>query len=392
MNKINRKIEIPYGKQFIDKQDILTVSKALKSKLITTGEYVTNFEKKIKETVKVKFATSCINGTAGLHLAFLAINLKKNDVVLMPAINFISAYRVANLMGAKIYLLDVDPFTGQITPETLLKAIKLNKLKKIKAIVTMYMGGYPENNLNFYKIKKKYNCYLIEDACHAFGAKYKFRNKFHHIGSCKHSDISVFSFHPVKTITTGEGGAVTTNNKSFAKRIVLYKNHSFIRQKKYWHYDIKKLGNNYRLSDINCALGLSQIKKLNKFINYRKKVFLFYKKELEKFKKYIRLPNYNEKNYSSYHLFLISLNLKYLSYSKDKLFNFLNYRNIYPQYHYMPIFKFSFYKNKNNTKYYGASEYYKNTLSLPIYFGLKKKEQIHIIKSLFKFIKMYKRS
>ncbi len=108
----------------------------------------------------------------------------------------------------------------------------------------MYMGGYPENNLNFYKIKKKYNCYLIEDACHAFGAKYKFRNKFHHIGSCKHSDISVFSFHPVKTITTGEGGAVTTNNKSFAKRIVLYKNHSFIRKKKYWHYDIKKLGNN----------------------------------------------------------------------------------------------------------------------------------------------------
>ncbi len=140
MNKINRKIEIPYGKQFIDKQDILTVSKALKSKLITTGEYVTNFEKKIKETVKVKFATSCINGTAGLHLAFLAINLKKNDVVLMPAINFISAYRVANLMGAKIYLLDVDPFTGQITPETLLKAIKLNKLKKNKENINYVYG------------------------------------------------------------------------------------------------------------------------------------------------------------------------------------------------------------------------------------------------------------
>ena len=104
------------------------------------------------------------------------------------------------------------------------------------------------------------------------------------------------------------------------------------------------------------------------------------------------MPNYNEKNYSSYHLFLISLNLKYLSYPKDKLFNFLNYRGIYPQYHYVPIFKFSFYKNKNNTKYYGASEYYKNTLSLPIYFGLKKKEQMHIIKSLFEFIKMYKKS
>jgi len=388
---MKKRIEISYGRQFIDDQDIFTVNKSLKNKLITTGKFVKNFEQKIKNTLNVKYAVTCINGSAALHLAFLAINLKKGDVILMPSINFISAYRMADLMMAKIYLVDVDPLTGQITPQNLLKSIKKNKLKKIKAVVTMYLGGFPENNLVFFKMKKKYNFHLIEDACHAFGAKYKLNNKKYHVGSCKHSDLSVFSFHPVKTITTGEGGAITTNNKSFAKKIELYKNHGFVRKKKYWQYDIKNLGNNYRLSDINCALGLSQIKKMKKFIDYRKKIFLFYKKKFRELVDYIKLPNYNIQNDSSYHLFLISLNLKNLICSKDKLFSFLNEKGIFPQYHYKPIFKFSFYKNKDHEKYYGASEYYKNTLSLPIYFGLKKNEQAYIIKSIFKFIKLHKR-
>ena len=142
------------------------------------------------------------------------------------------------------------------------------------------------------------------------------------------------------------------------------------------------MGNNYRLSDINCALGLSQMKKMKKFIDYRKKIFLSYKKKFQELRDYIKLPNYNIQNDSSYHLFLISLNLKNLKCSKDKLFSFLNKKGLFPQYHYTPIFKFSFYKNKDREKYYGASEYYKNTLSLPIYFGLKKTTK-HILLKVY---------
>ena len=146
---MKKKIEISYGRQFIDKDDISAVNRSLRNKLITTGKYVKKFEQKIKKTLKVKYAITCINGTAALHLAFLAINLKKNDIVLMPSVNFISAYKMADLMGAKIHLVDVDPLTGQMSPQTLLKTIKQNKLKKIKAVVTMYLGGYPENNFSF---------------------------------------------------------------------------------------------------------------------------------------------------------------------------------------------------------------------------------------------------
>jgi dTDP-4-amino-4,6-dideoxygalactose transaminase len=258
---------IPYGRQYIDSQDIRLVSKALREDLITTGRYVKKFENKISKFLKVKYATSCNSGTSALHLALLAINLKEKDVIIMPAINFIAVYNMARLINAKIFLADVDPLTGQMTPETLLKCIKNNKLKRIKAIVTMYLGGYPENVIEFYNIKKKYKCFLIEDACHAFGAKYKFKNKKIYIGSCEHSDIATFSLHPVKTLTAGEGGIVTTNNKIIANKVLLLRSHRIERKKnKHWDYKIQDFGFNYRLSDINSALGLSQLNKVNKFI------------------------------------------------------------------------------------------------------------------------------
>ena len=265
---------IPYGRQYVDSQDIRLVSKALKEDLITTGKYVKKFENKISKFLKVKYAASCNSGTAALHLAFMAIGIEKEDVVIMPAINFIAVYNMARLMNAKVFLADVDPLTGQMTPKTLLDCIKNNKLKKIKAIVTMYLGGYPENVIEFYNIKKKFECYLIEDACHALGAKYLFRKNFHPIGSCKNSDISTFSLHPVKTITTGEGGLITTNNKLFYNRILSLRSHGINKDKNsHWKYDLSESGFNYRLSDANCALGLGQLRKINKFINYRKKYY-----------------------------------------------------------------------------------------------------------------------
>ena len=380
---------IPYGRQYIDNQDIKFVSKALKQDLITTGSYVKKFENKISKFLKVKYVASCSNGTSALHLALMSINLKKDDVIIMPAINFIAVYNMAKLMNAKIFLAGVDPFTGQMTPKTLLECIKKNKLKKIKAIVTMYLGGQPENVIEFYKIKKKFNCYLIEDACHALGSKYLYNKKYLSIGSCKHSDIATFSLHPVKTITSGEGGFVTTNNKDLAKKIFLFRSHGIERHKTHhWEYQISHSGFNYRLSDINAALGLSQLRKLSKFLTYRKKIYDYYLKELGDFKDILNFPEYNKNNISSYHLCLISINFKKTVFTKNDFIKFLKKNKIISQYHYIPIYNFKVFKEK---KYYykDVSKYYNRTVSLPIYYKLKFSEQKYIIKKIKSFLKNF---
>jgi UDP-4-amino-4,6-dideoxy-L-N-acetyl-beta-L-altrosamine transaminase len=388
--QFNSKNKISYGKQYIDSLDIKIVSESLKEELITTGNYVKKFEAEIKTISHSKFAYTCINATAGLHLAFLSINLKKNDIVIMPSINFISAFRMASLLGAKIYLADVDPLSGQMTPETLKKCIKKNNLKKIKLILTMFLGGYPENAKKFFEFKKKYKCFLIEDACHAFGAKYNINGQFIPVGSCKHSDICVFSFHPVKPITTGEGGAITTNNRKIANKIILLRNHGIVKSKKYWNYDINKLGFNYRLSDLNCSLGFSQIKKLSLFIKKRKKIFFLYKNKFLKYSKYIKIFD-SSKNLNSYHLILISIDFDQLKYKKNHMLNYLNKINIFPQFHYKPIYRFSFYKKFNKNSFSGSEFFYKNSFSLPVYHSLMKQEQFKVIENILKYIFKYKK-
>jgi dTDP-4-amino-4,6-dideoxygalactose transaminase len=381
---------IPYGRQFIDKEDIKLVTKSLKSKLITTGTYVKEFEKKTAQFLNCKYSISCSSGTAALHLAFLSINLKKNDIVIMPAINFIAAYNICQLIGAKIFIADVDKFTGQMSPSTLIHCIKENNLKNIKAIITMYLGGYPENIEEFYKIKKRYKCYLIEDACHAFGAKYKSKKKILYIGSCRHSDIATFSFHPVKTITTGEGGLITTNNINLKKRILLLRSHGILKRNQHWKYNVIANGLNYRLSDINCALGLGQLKKVKKFINFREKVFLYYQKQFKKFNDIVTFNNYNTDNKAAYHLCLISINFEKIKSTKDKLLLFLKKKLIFSQFHYIPIYKFKIFK-KNNVYYKNSEYYFNNTLSIPIYYNLKKNLQIKIVKEIKYFLNKNKK-
>ena len=380
---------IPYGRQYIDSQDIRLVSKALKEDLITTGHYVKKLEYKISKFLRVKYVASCNSGTSALHLALMAIEIEKDDVVVMPAINFIAVYNMTRLMNAKIFLADVDPLTGQMTPETLLECIKNNRLKKIKAIVTMYLGGYPENVIKFYNIKKKFNCYLIEDACHALGAKYFFNKNLLSIGSCKHSDISTFSLHPVKTITTGEGGLITTNNKFFYNRIISFRSHGIDKDKNFhWKYNLSKSGFNYRLSDINSALGLSQLKKINKFIKFRRQVYNYYIKNLEQYRNIISLPKYNNKNFSSFHLFIISINFK-KKITKDIFFRFLKKKKINCQFHYIPIYKFNFYNKLVKLKHYKGAEYYfRNSISLPIFYNLNSNMLSKILDQVRLFLKL----
>ena len=378
---------IPYGRQYIDKDDLLIVSKSLKQPLITTGSFVKNFEKKLSKFLKVKNAITCNSGTAALHLAFLASDIKKDDVVIMPAINFISAYSMCRQLGAKIFLSDVDSKTGQMTPQLLVECIEENKIKKIKAILTMYMGGFPENLPQLYEIKKIFKCLLIEDGCHAFGADYIVKKKLIKVGACKHSDISTFSLHPLKPITTGEGGIVTTNNEIIAEKIRNFRSHGIIRDpKSHWKYDILNYGYNYRLSDINSALGISQLKKINIFLKKRKKIYENYKSQLDKYKNIISFPEYNKKNKPTYHLVLININFKKSKTDKDMFLKYLNKKNIISQFHYIPIYKFKIFKPKN-IKLKNSEEYYKSTLSIPIHHALERKKQSIVIKVIKNFFK-----
>jgi len=378
---------IPYGKQYIDENDIKLVSKSLRNRLITTGQYVLNFEKKIQKYLNCKYVTTCSSGTAAIHLAMLSLGLKKDDVVLMPAINFIASYNIAKSMQAKIYLVDVDPETGQITPNKILECVKKNNLKKIKILVTMYHGGYPENVEKFYRLKKKYKFSIIEDACHALGSEYKYNKKFVKIGSCKHSDICTFSMHPVKTITTGEGGLVTTNNLKISKKIKLFRNHGIIRKSKYfWTYDIIENGYNYRISDINCALGLSQLKKIDFFLEKRKKIYKRYLREFSNFNLNLILPKYSEEIKPSFHLFFININFKNLKKNKDNFMKYLKKHKILVQFHYIPIYNFTIYKEKK-IKLEGAEKYFKNSISIPMFVNLKKEEQKKIIYTIKKYVK-----
>ncbi|MDC0373211.1 DegT/DnrJ/EryC1/StrS aminotransferase family protein [Candidatus Pelagibacter ubique] len=378
---------IPYGRQFIDNKDKKLISSSLSNDLITTGPFVEKFEGNLSKYFNCKYSYVCSSGTAAIHLAMLSIGLKKDDIILMPAVNFIAAYNMAKIIGLKVFLVDVDEFTGQVTPNKVLECIKKNKLKKIHALLVMFHGGYPENIKKLYDIKKRYNFYIIEDACHALGSKYKYKNKFFKIGSCKHADISTFSLHPLKTITSGEGGIVTSNNAKIAKNIQLFRSHGILRKKnKHWEYDILEYGFNYRLSDINCALGLSQLKKINFFLKKRKKIYQQYLKEFKNFSQNIVIPKYSKNIKSSYHLFLLNIAFDKLKKNKNHFMKYLKDNKIVAQQHYIPIYKFSIYKGES-IGFSGAEKYFNNSISLPIFVNLSNINQIKVIKIIKRYFK-----
>lgn len=378
---------IPYGKQFINNDDVKAVSRALKNKIITTGKIVQKFENALKKYFKARYASVCNSGTSALCLAMLSIGIKKGDVIIMPSMTFVASYNIAKLLGAKVFLADVDKSTGQMTPEDVANCCKKFNLKKVKAIVLMYNGGYPENAQNFGDLKKKLKCFIIEDACHALGAEYKLKDKNYKIGSCKNSDIATFSLHPLKTITTGEGGIVTTNSKKIDQRIKKFRSLGISKDtKKHWKYDVLQLGLNFRLNDFQCALGLSQLKKIKLFLTYRKKVALKYDQELRQIKD-ISKPIYSKKNFSAYHLYLINIK-NFNNKKKDSFIQYMKSKNIILQYHYIPVYKFKIFDDKyigHNTE-----RYYNETISLPIFYGLKNNEQNYIINSIKLFFKKKK--
>lgn len=372
---------INYGRHFLDARDLQIANKVLKSDMITRGPQVSKFEKNLSKYTSSKFTTVCNNGTSAIMLAFLGLNIKKNDVVIMPSINFIGAYNVARTIGANVYLSDVDKLTGQMTPKHLVECIKKFRIKKVKAILVQYHGGYPENIENFYNLKKKLKCLLIEDACHAFGARYVINSKKYMIGSCKHSDICTFSFHPLKTITTGEGGAVTTNSKKIDQKIKQLRSNGIIKNKKIWLNNSYFIGQNFNLTDFQCALGISQLKKIDKFLKFRKKIFDQYNNQLKDLKK-IKIVKYSKDIFPSYHLYLIHL-LNSSIKEKEKFFKYMKKNKINLMYHYIPLYKYKSFKGKYIKS--ESEKYYLSCFSLPIYYSLSIKKRNYIISKIKKY-------
>jgi dTDP-4-amino-4,6-dideoxygalactose transaminase len=322
------------------------------------------------------------NGTAALHLTMLSLNLSHNDKIITSPISFLASANCVEYVGAKVDFCDIDQNTYTIDPNHL--EDKLKKDKKIKAVIVVDYAGHPADWASFLYLKRKYNITLINDNCHALGSKINNDPSY----ALKYADIVTQSFHPVKNITTGEGGAVITNNSLIASKIALLRNHGMTkRNDNPWQYSMGQLGYNYRLPDINCALGISQLSKLNIFINKRRKVASIYNKNL--LIECIKLPEEKKNIFHSYHLYPIQINFKILNIDKKTFFKKMLKQNINLQVHYIPIHLQNYYRRKYGFKkgdFTIAENFYKNEVSLPIYFTLTEKEQYRVINLIKQFL------
>ncbi|QDF30240.1 UDP-4-amino-4,6-dideoxy-N-acetyl-beta-L-altrosamine transaminase [Halarcobacter anaerophilus] len=372
---------IPYGKQNINKKDIKAVIKTLKSDFLTTGPKVKEFEYKLCEYTGAKYCVAVSNGTAALHLASLAL-LDKNDKVLTTPNSFLATSNSILYAGAKPIFVDIGE-DGNIDLDLCEKELK--KDPTIEAIYAVHFSGKSVDQKKLKKLKEKYDIKIVEDCAHSLGASFKGIKA----GSCTYSNISTFSFHPVKHITTGEGGAITTNSKKLYEKLLLLRNHGMVKDSsmKPWEYEMRELGFNYRLTDISCALGLNQIKRLDKFLKKRRKIAKEYDKAFKETNTLVTaLYPFDEE--SSYHLYVVKVKFDKLKISKEEFFMKMREKGIGLQVHYIPINKQPFYKKlgyrKENTP--NTDKYYKEVFSIPMYPGLKNKEQKYVIKSLFEVL------
>mgnify|MGYP000849773165 CR=1 FL=1 len=360
---------IDYSKQSIDKADILKVEKALKDRLITTGNKVPVFEKKISNFVGSKFSVAVNSATSALHIACMALNLKKNDFLWTSCNTFVASVNCGIYCGAKIDLVDIDKDDLNLSLTHLTKKLeKAKKEKKIpKILIPVHFSGYSCHMEEIYELSKFYGFKIIEDASHAFGGKYKDTN----IGSCKFSHITVFSFHPTKIITTIEGGVACTNSKKLGLAMMKYRSHGIQREKKqikntFINYYQDQLGYNYRMNDIQAALGISQLNKVKKFIKKRKIIATFYSKNLNS--KLFDFPSIKQISSSTNHLFVVRLKYFNKRINRDTLYKFLNKKRIGVNIHYIPLQYHPYIKKLLKVKRFKNSEkYYSEAISLPIH-------------------------
>ena len=358
----------PYGRQCIQQDDINAVVEALSSDFITCGPRVTEFEKAICTYTGAKYCVAVSNGTAALHLAMLASDIKSGDEVITSPITFLASANCAKFCGANVVFADIESDTANISASEIENKITA----QTKAIIPVHFAGQSCDMEKIYDIAKRNNIIVVEDAAHAIGSDYKDTK----VGSCKYSDMTTFSFHPVKTITTGEGGAITTNSETLYKKLLAYRAHGMHKDGDMltdWRYEMRELGYNYRITDVQCALGLSQMKKLDSFKARRRQIVDFYNKNLG-------LPHLVEKDFSNacFHLYPILIE------NRKEFFHKAREVGLMLQIHYIQIYQQPYYAQfgYNPADYPNAEAYYKRCISLPVYPDLTDEDLCEIVKRI----------
>lgn len=364
---------IPYGRQTIEEDDIQAVVEVLKSDYITTGPKIAEFEGMVADYVGVKYAVAISNGTSALHAACFVAGIGKGDEVITTPLTFAASANCVLYCGGTPVFADIDPKTYNIDPADIERKITSNT----KAIIAVHLAGQPCDMDAIHEIARKHNLLVIEDGAHALGSEYKGKK----VGSL--SDMTTFSFHPVKPITTGEGGMIVTDNEGFYQKLMLFRSHGITRDENLmtrndgpWFYQQLDLGFNYRITDIQCALGCSQMKKLDRFLKRRKEIVSRYNKafaDCENIVTPYQLPDTE----SGWHLYIIQVK----NYDRRKVFEQLRKKGIAVNVHYIPVYMHPYYQEHGYKEVHckNAEEIYSHILSLPLYPTLKEEEQEYVI-------------
>jgi UDP-4-amino-4,6-dideoxy-N-acetyl-beta-L-altrosamine transaminase len=373
---------IPYGRQEITEEDIEAVARTLRSDYLTQGPAVGDFEKHFAEVVKAPFALAVANGTAALHLAALALGLKKGDKVLCTANSFVASANCILYAGADVEFVDIDPQHFCVSLPAIEAKLKAHPKGTFKGLVAVDFAGYPAVTREMKDLCDRHGLWILEDSCHALGA----HRGPSVVGSCEFSDISIFSFHPVKHIATGEGGMITTSSPELYKKLSLLRTHGITKDPAQmsqvdgpWYYEMQELGFNYRMPDILCSLGLSQMKRLGSNLQRRQKIAETYQRELPQ---QVFWTPVEKDVYHSYHLFTVQTD------RRKELFMHLREKGIHAQVHYIPIHTQPYYVARYGKGDFPVAEnYYAKALSLPMFHGLKEDEQGYVIDTVKAFFK-----
>jgi UDP-4-amino-4,6-dideoxy-N-acetyl-beta-L-altrosamine transaminase len=372
------KMNIPYGRQWIEDDDIAAVVETLKSDYLTTGPKVAEFEKALAEYTGAKYAVAVSNGTAALHIACLAAGIQEGDEVITTPLTFAASSNCVLYCGGKTVFADVDPRTYNIDPEDVRRKIT----DRTKAIIPVHLSGQPCDMDAIHKIAEEYHLIVIEDAAHAIGAEYRGQK----IGSL--SDMTEFSFHPVKHVTTGEGGAVTTNSEELYQKLLLFRTHGITRNPDLmtrceggWYYQQLDLGYNYRITDIQCALGISQLKKLDRSLTRRREIARRYDEAFRDVPGLI-IPYQAPEALNSYHLYI----LQFTDVDRKAAYDMLQEAGIHVNVHYIPTYTFPYYRTHGyaDTCCPNAEKIYGNILSIPMYYGITDEEIEYVIENVKK--------